>query len=170
MFPRSPRGRWSRSCRRSALGRRSGPEHREGMAEKKDYDAVREAMREVTGHPEREPADAERLVRYLGGAAYHDKQAETREKGRAAMTTTRTWSVEIFLDEHEDQRRTRAEARLHTQDRTVLAGQGVAVRHPSDREVPEIGDELAAARALADLAHRLMEAAAADIEQLAHTR
>jgi hypothetical protein len=140
------------------------------MAEKKDYNAAREAMREVTSHPEREPADTERLLRYLGGAAYHDKQAETREKGRAAMTTARTWNVEILIDEHEDQRRTRAEARLHTRDRTVVVGEGVALRNPSDHEVPEIGDELAAARALADLSHRLMEAAAADIEHMAGTR
>lgn len=35
-------------------------------------------------------------------------------------------------------------------------------------EVPEIGDELAAARALADLAHYLLDATAADIEQLTH--
>jgi hypothetical protein len=33
--------------------------------------------------------------------------------------------------------------------------------------VPEIGDELAAARALFDLAHRLLEATVRDIEQLA---
>jgi hypothetical protein len=140
------------------------------MAEKKDYNAAREAMREVTSHPEREPAEAERLLRYLGGAAYHEEQAETREKGRAAMITARTWNVEIFIDEHEDQRRTRAEARLRTRDRTVLTGEGVALRNPSDHEVPEIGDELAAARALADLSHRLMEAAAADIEDMAGRR
>lgn len=49
------------------------------MAEKEKYDAAREAMRELIDHPEREPADAERLLRYLGGAAYRDKEAEARE-------------------------------------------------------------------------------------------
>jgi hypothetical protein len=34
--------------------------------------------------------------------------------------------------------------------------------------LPEIGDELAVARALSDLAHRLLEAAAADIEEFTH--
>jgi len=34
--------------------------------------------------------------------------------------------------------------------------------------VPEIGDELAASRALADLAHQLLDAAATDIEGVTH--
>jgi hypothetical protein len=41
----------------------------------------------------------------------------------------------------------------------------VARRNPQDREVPEIGDELATSRAFADLAHQLLEAATADVEQ-----
>jgi hypothetical protein len=48
------------------------------MAEKETYDAAREAMREVTDHPER--TDTERLTRYLAGAAYHDEQIDSREK------------------------------------------------------------------------------------------
>jgi hypothetical protein len=82
------------------------------------------------------------------------------------MTHTRTWNIEIYIDEHEDQRRTRAEARLHTGDRTDLRSEGFARRNPTDPEVPEIGDELAVARALAELSHQLMEAAASDVEQL----
>lgn len=82
------------------------------------------------------------------------------------MTHTRTWTVEIIVDEHDDERITHAEARLHTSDRTHLRGQGQARRNPADREVPEIGDELAVARALSDLAHQLLDAAAADIEQV----
>ncbi|QYN20311.1 dsRBD fold-containing protein [Amycolatopsis sp. DSM 110486] len=37
-----------------------------------------------------------------------------------------------------------------------------------DRDVPEIGDELAAARALSELAQRLLEVAAGDIEGVTH--
>lgn len=81
------------------------------------------------------------------------------------MITAKRWTVEIFIDEHDDERRTHAEARLHTRDATQLRGTGTSRRHPRDREVPEIGDELAAARALSDLSHRLLLAAAADIEQ-----
>ena len=76
--------------------------------------------------------------------------------------------VSAGLDEHSDDRRTRAEARLNTPDRTGMVGEGVARRNPHDTEVPEIGDELAVARALWDLAHKLLEAAAADIEELTH--
>jgi hypothetical protein len=84
------------------------------------------------------------------------------------MDTVKRWTVDIQIGEHEDRRLTRAEARLRTGDRTDLRGVGVARRNPQDPEIPEIGDELAAARALSDLAQRLREAAAGDIEEIAH--
>jgi uncharacterized protein DUF1876 len=71
------------------------------------------------------------------------------------------WKVTLHLDEHDGQ--TRAIVRLHTRD-TSLTGIGTAYRNPRDRNIPEIGDELAAARALSDLAHKLLGAAVADIE------
>jgi hypothetical protein len=86
------------------------------------------------------------------------------------MARARRWTVEIYIDEHEDERRTRAEARLINQDRLGVAGVGVARRNPVDPEVPEIGDELAVSRALSDLAHQLLDATAGDIEQLARDR
>lgn len=82
------------------------------------------------------------------------------------MPAAKHWTVDVYIDEHEDERRTRAQARLVTGNTTRLTGTGVAQRSPRDREVPEIGDELAAARALSDLAHNLLEAAADDIEQV----
>lgn len=88
--------------------------------------------------------------------------------GVVAMDTAKRWTVDIYIGEHGDERQTRAEARLRTGDRTDLRGVGVARRNPHDREVPEIGDELAVARALDDLAQRLREAAAGDIEQITH--
>ncbi|MEU4425160.1 dsRBD fold-containing protein [Actinoplanes sp. NPDC024001] len=84
------------------------------------------------------------------------------------MTRTRTWTVEITIDEHEDERRTRAVAVLRTEARPQVRGEGVARRSPRDREVPEIGDELAAARALADLAYQLLDVTAGDIEAVVH--
>ena len=78
------------------------------------------------------------------------------------MSTAKKWTVEIHIDEHRS--KTRAEARLHTADRTHLVGVGLARLNPADRDVPEIGDELAASRALADLAHLLLDAAVNDIE------
>ncbi|MCX2951416.1 dsRBD fold-containing protein [Lentzea sp. NEAU-D7] len=76
------------------------------------------------------------------------------------MSTAKKWSVELLIDEHEG--RTRAEARLHTLDPTRLVGVGTARLNPADRDVPEIGDELAASRALAD-------AAANDVEGVTAT-
>jgi Rv2632c-like len=86
------------------------------------------------------------------------------------MTQMRRWSVEIYIDEHADERLTRAEARLHTDDPTNLVGSGSAHRHPDDHDVAEIGDELAVARALSDLAHQLLHAAVTDIEAVTKKR
>ncbi|MDV8148037.1 MULTISPECIES: DUF1876 domain-containing protein [Arthrobacter] len=76
----------------------------------------------------------------------------------------KNWSVKIVIDEHENQ--TRATARLRTGNPAELEGVGLARLNPVDSNVPEIGDELATARALADLAHQLIEVTAADIEKI----
>ncbi len=77
------------------------------------------------------------------------------------IPTASTWWVEVFLGETEGF--SSASARLHTQDRTALVGHGTARLNPQDRDIPEIGYELAAARALGHLAHLLLESAADDI-------
>ncbi len=71
------------------------------------------------------------------------------------------WEVNVSFSEDAD--RTRADAVLE------LAGQrfhgfGQAKRAPQDPNVPVIGEELAAARALSHLSHQLLEAAAERIE------
>lgn len=76
------------------------------------------------------------------------------------------WSIEIAVDEHEG--RTRAVARLDAGRADHLTGVGLARLNPADRDVPAIGDELAVARALADLSHRLFDVAADDIEGSTH--
>lgn len=76
---------------------------------------------------------------------------------------TRTWKVDIQLAE--DGQHTRAVAVLHTDAGTELRHEGLARRSPADRDVPEIGDELAACRALAGLAQDLLEAAVGDVEE-----
>ena len=75
-------------------------------------------------------------------------------------------TVDIEIDEHDG--RTRAVARLGPDDGNRLVGVGMARLNPVDRDVPEIGDELAVARALSELAHNLLELAARDIEQITH--
>lgn len=82
------------------------------------------------------------------------------------MAMTKRWSVDLYIDEIDG--RTYAEARLHTSDDTHLIGIGRARLNPTDDDIPEIGDELAVARALTDLGHRLLLAAAGDIEAVTH--
>jgi hypothetical protein len=81
------------------------------------------------------------------------------------MLAAKRWTVTIDIDEHDG--RTRAHARLHTPDSDQLVGVGLARLNPADQDVPEIGDELATARALSDLAHRLLDVASADVEDAA---
>jgi hypothetical protein len=78
------------------------------------------------------------------------------------MRTVKHWSVEIFVGE--DDGRTYAEARLHTELGDRLLGVGRAWLSPDDHNVPEIGDEVAVARALSELSRRLLDTAAGDIE------
>lgn len=82
------------------------------------------------------------------------------------MIRAKRWSVEIIIDELDE--RTRAEALLHTDDKTRLRGRGTARLNPADKDVPKIGDELAVARALSHLADKLLHAAAEDLETVTH--
>ena len=82
------------------------------------------------------------------------------------MTEAKHWTIDIHIDEHEN--RTRAMARLRARDTSKLVGTGLARLNPADTNVPEIGDELAVTRALADLAHQLIETTATDIEAVTH--
>jgi Domain of unknown function (DUF1876) len=83
------------------------------------------------------------------------------------MTMVDSWPVEVSLVEQDGQ--TRAEARL-TRDGVGMIGHGRARRHPGDQEVTQIGEEIAAARALSDLAHQLLSDAAGQIEGVTHQR
>ena len=80
------------------------------------------------------------------------------------MDEVTTWTVTIAIDEHDGH--TRAVARLRTRDTDHLVGVGFARLDPTDRDVPEIGGEIAAARALSQLGHRLLQAAEGDVEQV----
>ena len=83
------------------------------------------------------------------------------------MTTVDSWPVKISL--HEEDRVTRADARL-TKDGVDMVGHGLARRNPDDQEVTQIGEDIAAARALSDLAHQLLNDAAGQIEGITHQR
>ena len=75
--------------------------------------------------------------------------------------TDQSWAVNISFTEEGD--RTRADAILELASQK-FHGFGQAKRAPEDPSVPVIGQDLAAARALSDLSHQLLEAAAERIE------
>jgi len=79
------------------------------------------------------------------------------------MTTmTATWTIEMRFEEDNDH--TRATAIVRTPGGRELRGQGQSWRNPVDRPVARIGEEVAGARALSNLAHELIDFAAAEIE------
>lgn len=86
----------------------------------------------------------------------------------ADLPVSKSWSVQIDIGEHEGT--TRAIAHLRTGDDTSLIGTGVARLNPADPNVPEIGDELAASRALSQLAHALLDAAIDDMSGVLHQK
>jgi hypothetical protein len=77
---------------------------------------------------------------------------------------TKICNVGVYLFE-DDVGRTHAEAVLRTSVGTEVRHVGTAHSSPTDRNVPEIGDELAVCRALSGLAHDLLEATVADVQQ-----
>ncbi|MCK8437248.1 DUF1876 domain-containing protein [Streptomyces sp. D2-8] len=77
------------------------------------------------------------------------------------MPHTVEWRVRLHLFEEEGT--TKAHVVLDT-GTTELSGHGDAHRNPVDMDVPEIGDELAAGRALHDLGRQLVDIAERDIE------
>ena len=76
----------------------------------------------------------------------------------------RQWQVQLTLFEHEGA--THARAVLHGDSPTPVEAAGDSTRGPHDSDVPEIGDEVAVARALRRLADRLLDTAAGDIEEV----
>lgn len=72
-----------------------------------------------------------------------------------------SWRVSV--DVYESARGTTAHAVLTCSEVDRMGAEGAARLRPGDRDVPEIGDEVAVARALRRLADGLLEAAAEDI-------
>lgn len=78
------------------------------------------------------------------------------------MPHTAEWKVRLHFFE-DDEGTTKARVVLDTGS-TTLTGHGSAHCNPADMNVPEIGDELAASRAMNDLAQQLLNVAERDIE------
>lgn len=79
--------------------------------------------------------------------------------------TGKSLTVQITIDEYDG--RTRVQATLQWRGQSIT-GTGLARCNPADQDIADIGDELAVARALADLAARLKAEAVHDIEQSTH--
>jgi hypothetical protein len=79
---------------------------------------------------------------------------------------TKTMTIQVTIDEQGDA--TLADAALSLENKMEMHGHGTSRRNPIDESVPRIGDELAMARALSDLAHQLLAVAAEEIESKTH--
>lgn len=82
------------------------------------------------------------------------------------MNQTRTVTLDINVVEAGS--KTTADVGMTTADGQMLRGHGSARRHPNDPDVPQVGDEIAAARALFELGHKLLDTAAHDISDRLH--
>ncbi|MET7285708.1 dsRBD fold-containing protein [Streptomyces sp. NPDC005573] len=75
--------------------------------------------------------------------------------------SVKEWRLNLYLSEHDPD--TTARIVLDTGD-NVLESHAEARRNPYDTAVPEIGDELAAGRALIAMGRRLLRAASGDMK------
>ncbi|MFR9795933.1 DUF1876 domain-containing protein [Streptomyces sp. MS06] len=78
------------------------------------------------------------------------------------MHTTVGWHVE--LEFQEDEQHTRAAALVRLPDGTEVRGHGHATRHRTDSNQPRVGEEIAGARALNELAMQLLTKAHDEID------
>jgi hypothetical protein len=87
-----------------------------------------------------------------------DMRVESRDGPSIDRATMR---VDVSITEDADH--CEAVARVRVRDRD-FTGWGRARRHPTDPEMPVVGEELAVARALSDVSHQLVVAAADSLE------
>ncbi len=78
---------------------------------------------------------------------------------------TKTYQIDVLIEEREE--RTRAKVRLSWAGKKFV-GVGLARLDPADEPVAQIGDELAIARALSDLANQLFALTSTDIQVSTH--
>ncbi|WP_407547520.1 DUF1876 domain-containing protein [Streptomyces sp. Pv4-95] len=78
------------------------------------------------------------------------------------LQTAIGWHVELEFEE--DAKRTRAAALIRLRDGTEVRAHGYASRHPADSNQPRVGEEVAGARALNELAMRLLTKAHDEID------
>ncbi|MYW02838.1 DUF1876 domain-containing protein [Streptomyces sp. SID3343] len=79
------------------------------------------------------------------------------------MSTLVGWHVELEFSE--EGQRTGAAALIRLADGSEMKARGYAMRHPSDPEQLRVGEEIAGARALMDLASQLLQKAHGEIDE-----
>jgi len=84
------------------------------------------------------------------------------------MNTDNSWSMAVFVAEIDGE--TDAEAYLTRADSRNFSGRGKAKLNPADQDVAMIGEEIAIARALSDLSHKLLHSAAVGVETMTHEK
>ena len=84
------------------------------------------------------------------------------------MKTEDRWSIAVFVAEIDGE--TDAEAFLTRADDRNFSGRGKARLDPADLNVAMIGEEIAIARALSDLSHKLLHSAAVGVEGMTHEK
>jgi hypothetical protein len=94
-------------------------------------------------------------------APEHQHESSAEPEGASLDRHIRSWQVTVDVFESGDE--TSAHVVLRTEAPTHLEAMGSARRRPGDAAVPEIGDEIAVARALRRLADVLLGTAAGDI-------
>ncbi|MFK0049780.1 DUF1876 domain-containing protein [Streptomyces sp. NPDC090741] len=78
------------------------------------------------------------------------------------MPTLVGWHVELEFTE--EGHRTSAAAMVRLGDGSEMRAHGYAMRHPSDPEQLRVGEEIAGARALMDLASQMLQKAHSEID------
>ncbi|MEV6163503.1 DUF1876 domain-containing protein [Streptomyces sp. NPDC052052] len=79
------------------------------------------------------------------------------------MKTPAGWHVDMEFEE--DTHRTRAAALVRLPDGNEVRSHGYASRHPSDKDQPRVGEEIAGARALNELAMKMLTKAHDEIDE-----
>jgi hypothetical protein len=91
-----------------------------------------------------------------------DENGDWRRAEVVVMQAMKQWKADIFIGEKDGH--TYAEAWLVTEIGDRLVGVGMADVGRHDADIPEIGDELAVARALRNLGTQLLDQSSVDIQ------
>ena len=98
---------------------------------------------------------------FFPGTDAHVEHGATEEGAPSPARHVKSWRVQLDLYESGDD--TTAHAVLLSETPLRLEADGAARRHPADPSLPQVGDEVAAARALRHLADRLLGTASDDL-------